>query len=32
MTAEAEADVGTTVDTARLGGANPFNVILAALA
>lgn len=29
--AEAEADVRTTVDTARLGGANPFDVILAAL-
>ena len=30
--AEAEADVRTTVDTARLNGANPFDVILAALA
>ncbi len=30
--AEAEADVRTTIDTARLKGANPFNVILGALA
>ena len=30
--AEAEADVRTTVDTARLTGANPFDVILATLA
>jgi transposase len=30
--AQAEADVRTTIDTARLKGANPFNVILAALA
>jgi len=30
--AEAEADVRTTVDTARLNGANRFDVILAALA
>ncbi len=29
--AEAEADVRTTVDTARLEGANPFDVILATL-
>ncbi len=29
--AEADADVRTTVDTARLGAANPFDVILAAL-
>jgi transposase len=31
-TAQAEADVRTTVDTARLKGANPFAVILGALA
>ena len=30
--AEAEADVRTTVDTARLQGANPFEVIVAILA
>jgi transposase len=30
--AEAEADVRTTVDTARLARANPFEVILATLA
>lgn len=30
--AQAEADVRTTIDTARLKGANPFNVILATLA
>lgn len=30
--AKAEADVRTTVDTARLKGANPFDVILATLA
>jgi transposase len=30
--AKAEADVRTTVDTARLKGANPFDVVLAALA
>jgi transposase len=30
--AEAEADVRTSVDTARLHGANPFDVILATLA
>ena len=30
--AQAEADVRTTVDTARLRGANPFDVILATLA
>ena len=30
--AQAEADVRTTVDTARLKGANPFQTILAALA
>jgi transposase len=30
--AEAEADVRTTVDTAKLKGANPFDVILATLA
>jgi transposase len=30
--AEAEADVRTTIDTARLKGANPFDVILATLA
>ena len=30
--AQAEADVRTAVDTARLNGANPFNVILGALA
>src|SRR5208282_6333608 len=30
--AEAEADVRTTVDTARLHGANPFNVIVSILA
>ena len=30
--AEAEADVRTTVDTARLKGANPFAEILGALA
>ena len=30
--AEAEADVRTTIDTARLNGANPFNVILSILA
>ena len=30
--AKAEADVRTTVDTARLKGASPFNVVLAALA
>jgi transposase len=29
--AEAEADVRTTVDTARLSGANPFAVIVSAL-
>ena len=30
--AQAEADVRTTIDTARLRGANPFDVILATLA
>jgi transposase len=30
--AQAEADVRTTVDTARLSGANPFLTILATLA
>jgi len=30
--AQAEADVRTTIDTARLNGANPFDVIVAALA
>ena len=30
--AQAEADVRTTIDTARLKGANPFNVIVATLA
>ncbi len=30
--AEAEADVRTTIDSARLHGANPFNVILSILA
>ena len=30
--AQAEADVRTTIDTARLKGANPFDVILATLA
>ncbi|HEY5207216.1 MAG TPA: IS66 family transposase [Roseiarcus sp.] len=30
--AEAEADVRTTIDTARLKGANPFNVIVSTLA
>jgi transposase len=30
--AQAEADVRTTIDTARLSGANPFNTILAILA
>jgi transposase len=30
--AQAEADVRTTVDTAKLKGANPFQTILAALA
>jgi transposase len=30
--AEAEADVRTTVDTARLKGANPFAVIVDSLA
>ena len=30
--AQAEADVRTTVDTARLVGANPFAVIVGALA
>jgi len=30
--ARAEADVRTTIDTARLGGANPFGVIVATLA
>ena len=30
--AEAEADVRTTIDTARLNGANPFNVIVSTLA
>ena len=30
--AEAEAGVRTAVDTARLKGANPFDVILATLA
>ncbi len=30
--AQAEADVWTTVDTARLRGANPFAVIVATLA
>jgi transposase len=30
--AQAEADVRTTVDTARLSGANPFAVIVGALA
>ena len=30
--AEAEADVRTTIDTARLKGANPFDVIIATLA
>jgi transposase len=30
--AEAEADVRTTVDTARLHGANPFAVIVGILA
>ena len=30
--AEAEADVRTTIDTARLHGANPFNVIVSILA
>ncbi len=30
--AEAEADVRTTIDTARLKGANPFNVIVSILA
>jgi transposase len=30
--AEAEADVRTTIDTARLEGANPFDVIVAILA
>ena len=30
--AQAEADVRTTIDTARLNSANPFNVILGALA
>lgn len=29
--AEAEAHVRTTIDTARLNGANPFNVIVGAL-
>ena len=28
MTVSAEADVRTTVDTAQLQGANPFNVIV----
>jgi transposase len=31
-TAQAEADVRTAVDTARLKGANPFQTILGALA
>ncbi len=30
--ARAEADVRTTIDTARLKGANPFDVIVAILA
>ncbi len=30
--AEAEADVRTTIDTARLNGANPFDVIVSILA
>jgi transposase len=30
--AEAEADVRTTIDTARLRGANPFGVIISTLA
>ena len=30
--AQAEADVRTTIDTARLTGANPFSVIVATLA
>ena len=30
--AKAEADVRTTVDTARLKGANPFDIVLATLA
>ena len=30
--AKAEADVRTTIDTARLKGANPFEIVLAALA
>jgi transposase len=30
--AQAEADVRTTVDTARLKGANPFQTILATMA
>ncbi len=30
--AEAEADVRTTVDTAKLKGANPFDVIVGILA
>ena len=30
--AEAEADVRTTIDTARLSGANPFNMIVSILA
>jgi hypothetical protein len=30
--AQAEADVRTTIDTARLKGANPFDVILATIA
>ena len=30
--AQAEADVRTTIDTARLEGANPFDVILATIA
>jgi transposase len=29
--ADAEADIRTTVDTARLSGANPFNTILGAV-
>jgi transposase len=30
--AQAEADVRTTIDTARLVGKNPFDVIIATLA
>jgi transposase len=30
--AEAEADVRTTIDTARLKGANPFSAIVSSLA